>query len=79
VRTRRRRRSTRRSTPLAIPRIRANVDPEAELESDLVARGHRAGGNNAPFVSDGDPDTISFPAELADRLAPAFADRANPY
>jgi hypothetical protein len=31
------------------------------------------------YVSDGDPNTISFPSELAERLAPRFAGRANPY
>jgi peptidoglycan/xylan/chitin deacetylase (PgdA/CDA1 family) len=31
------------------------------------------------YVSDGDPDRISFPAELEDRLHEDFADRANPY
>jgi peptidoglycan/xylan/chitin deacetylase (PgdA/CDA1 family) len=65
--------------PLAIPRIRANVDPEAEFESAWWFEIIGDGGNTAPFVSDGDPDTISFPAELADRLAPALVDRANPY
>jgi peptidoglycan/xylan/chitin deacetylase (PgdA/CDA1 family) len=64
---------------MAIPRIRANVDPDAELESTWWLEVIESGGTNAPFVSDGDPATISFPAELADRLDPAFADRANPY
>ncbi len=65
--------------PLAIPRIRSNVDPSAELESAWWFGVIESGGTNAPYVSDGNPDTISFPAELADRLDPAHADRANPY
>ncbi|MFO7961889.1 MAG: polysaccharide deacetylase family protein [Nitriliruptoraceae bacterium] len=65
--------------PLAIPRIRSNVDPEAEFESTWWFGLIGDGGKNAPFVSDGDPDTISFPTELADRLAPSLSDRANPY
>lgn len=65
--------------PLAIPRIRTNVDPEAEFESTWWFEIIGDGGSTAPFVSDGDPDSISFPAELTDRLAPALADRANPY
>ena len=65
--------------PLAIPRIRSNVDPEAELESTWWFEVIESGGSNAPYVSDGNPDTISFPAELAERLDPAHADRANPY
>lgn len=31
------------------------------------------------YTSDGDPSRISFPAALADRLAPAFAEQARPY
>jgi peptidoglycan/xylan/chitin deacetylase (PgdA/CDA1 family) len=31
------------------------------------------------YVSDGDPERISFPAELEDQLHPDHADRANPY
>jgi peptidoglycan/xylan/chitin deacetylase (PgdA/CDA1 family) len=31
------------------------------------------------YVSDGDPDRISFPAELEDQVHPDVADRANPY
>lgn len=31
-----------------------------------------------PYVSDGDARKVSFPAKLKDRLAAAFADRANP-
>ncbi len=31
------------------------------------------------YISDGDPDTIAFPEELADELDPAFEDRAEPY
>lgn len=65
--------------PLAIPRIRSNVDPEAEFESAWWFEIIASGGSSAPFVSDGDPDTISFPAELGERLSPALADRANPY
>jgi hypothetical protein len=31
------------------------------------------------YVSDGDPERISFPADLEDQLHEDFADRANPY
>ena len=31
------------------------------------------------YVSDGDPDVISFPRAEAARLAPAFAAKARPY
>ncbi len=65
--------------PLAIPRIRSSVDPDAEFESAWWLEIIEAGGSSQPFVSDGNPDTISFPAERADELDPAFEDRANPY
>jgi peptidoglycan/xylan/chitin deacetylase (PgdA/CDA1 family) len=64
---------------LAIPRIRSNVDPAAELESTWWLEVIESGGTNSPYVSDGDPTTISFPAALGERLDPAFAERANPY
>lgn len=65
----------------AIPRIRAQRgwdggDPDfmsgywlPQMESDAVDK----------YVSDGDPDTISFPTDVSDTLDPAHADRANPY
>ncbi len=65
--------------PLAIPRIRANVDPDAEFESAWWLEVMAAGGNSRAYVSDGDPATISFPADRAAQLNPAFEDRANPY
>ncbi len=65
--------------PLAIPRIRSNVDPDAELESTWWLEVIEAGGSNRPYVSDGNPETISFPADSGDRLDPEFEDRANPY
>ncbi len=65
--------------PLAIPRIRTSVDPDAEYESawwfEVMASSERW----RPYVSDGNPATISFPADRADELDPAHAERANPY
>ncbi len=68
--------------PLAIPRIRSQPifeegdDPDygsgywiSVLRQDAHLR----------YVSDGNPDTISFPQELHEQLNPRFADRANPY
>jgi len=64
---------------LAVPRIRTDMDPELEYTStwwfDIIAESDRW----RPYVSDGDPDTISFPAAVAEQLDPAHADRANPY
>lgn len=66
--------------PMAIPRIRSwswdggepNFGSEYWLEwfDDNPER---------RFVSDGDPDRVSFPAALSDDLDPAFADRARAY
>ena len=65
--------------PLAIPRIRTSVDADAEYESawwfEVMASSERW----RPYVSDGNPATISFPADRAEELDPAHAERANPY
>jgi hypothetical protein len=68
---------------LAIPRIRSSPGWQDDEEPDygsafwlgLLERGE----TYRPYVSDGDPETISFPAERADELASGFEDRANPY
>jgi hypothetical protein len=54
--------------PAGIPRMRSQGSdgPEAEDPSRR-------------YTSDGNPGTISFPAERADLLAPAHAELANPY
>lgn len=68
--------------PQAIPRIRSSPswdggDPDFGsrfwLEQLELGRTYRR------YVSDGDPTTISFPAERAEELDARFADRANPY
>ncbi|MEX2549417.1 MAG: polysaccharide deacetylase family protein [Nitriliruptoraceae bacterium] len=68
--------------PAAIPRVRSSPswdggDPDwgsafwlEQLDGD---------GDRRRYVSDGDPDTISFPSARADELDPTFTDRANPY
>ncbi|MFN2471115.1 MAG: putative glycoside hydrolase [Gaiellaceae bacterium] len=66
--------------PHAIPRIRTTPRkaPDQEWGSswwlDILKRepGRR-------YVSDGDPQTISFPQNRAGELAPRFRSRANPY
>jgi peptidoglycan/xylan/chitin deacetylase (PgdA/CDA1 family) len=66
--------------PRAIPRIRSWTwdGGEANYGSgfwlDVLER-----HPERRYVSDGDPSRISFPAELGDRLDPAFAARAAPY
>jgi len=65
--------------PQAIPRIKTLSDPEAEFGSawwlDILA----SSDTWRPYVSDGNPATISFPREREDDLHPDHADRANPY
>ncbi len=64
----------------AIPRIRTNPSWDGsrdftagmwldELERDPLLR----------YVSDGNPETIAFPQEKADQLAPQYRERAKPY
>jgi hypothetical protein len=64
---------------MAIPRIKTLSDPEDEFGSAWWLDIMENSDTWRPYVSDGDPDTISFPEERADELDPAFADRANPY
>jgi len=66
--------------PAAIPRIRTGDwgGGEPNFTSGYwleVLRGDRG----RRFVSDGNPDRISFPRELAGRLSPRLRARANPY
>ena len=66
--------------PAAIPRIRTNPswdgtrDFTAGMWFDLLER-HPA----LRYVSDGDPERITFPRADEAKLAPAYRDRANPY
>jgi peptidoglycan/xylan/chitin deacetylase (PgdA/CDA1 family) len=63
----------------AIARIQTYPDPAFEFGSAWWLDQLDRGESYRRFVSDGDPDTISFPADRAADLAPAFQDRANPY
>ena len=66
--------------PTAIPRIRSNPnwngtrDFTAGMWLDLLER-----NPELRYVSDGDPERISFPRTKSDELAPAYRDRAKPY
>ena len=61
-----------------IPRIRSAPETSVELASaywlDTLAA-----SPELRFVSDGDPDAITFPEDRQDALADRFADRAKPY
>ncbi len=65
--------------PLAIPRIKTLPDPEDEFGSAWWIDVMMSSDTWRPYVSDGNPATISFPREREDELDPAYADRANPY
>lgn len=65
--------------PLAIPRIQVHADPEFLHGSSWWFTQLERAETYRRYISDGDPDTISFPADRADELDPAFASRANPY
>lgn len=67
--------------PMAVPRIRSQPDWSGGTPDygsgfwlDILAS-----HPERRYVSDGDPDRISFPAALAGELADAFGARANPY
>ena len=66
--------------PAAIPRIRTNPrwngsrDFTAGMWLDLLER-----NPGLRYVSDGDPEKISFPRAKADQLAAQYRSLANPY
>jgi peptidoglycan/xylan/chitin deacetylase (PgdA/CDA1 family) len=68
--------------PMAVPRIRSQPDWSAGDEPDYASGFWLTWFEDNPerrYVSDGDPETISFPEGEEDRLAPGLEDRANPY
>jgi hypothetical protein len=65
--------------PAAIRRIQTHPDPDFEFGSAWWLEVLAANDGARRYVSDGNPDTISFPEELADQLADEHEDRANPY
>jgi hypothetical protein len=66
--------------PAQIPRIRTNPnwngtrDFTAGMWLDILERNPRL-----RYVSDGDPERITFPRASADQLAPQYRAQANPY
>jgi hypothetical protein len=65
--------------PAAIRRIQTHADPDFEFGSTWWLEVLEANDGARRYVSDGNPDTISFPEELADQVAEEHQDRANPY
>jgi peptidoglycan/xylan/chitin deacetylase (PgdA/CDA1 family) len=65
--------------PAAIRRIQTHPDPDFEFGSTWWLEVLAANDGARRYVSDGDPETISFPEELADGLADEHQERANPY
>jgi peptidoglycan/xylan/chitin deacetylase (PgdA/CDA1 family) len=65
--------------PQALPRILTHRDPGELQGSAWWLEQLEVGQTHQRYISDGNPETISFPADQADELDPAFEDRANPY
>jgi hypothetical protein len=65
--------------PLSVPRIKTLPDPEDEFGSAWWIDIMETSDSWRPYVSDGDPTTISFPADREGELHEDFRDRANPY
>jgi peptidoglycan/xylan/chitin deacetylase (PgdA/CDA1 family) len=68
--------------PLAIPRIRSQPNWSEGDEPDYASGFWLTWFEDNPerrYISDGNPDTVSFPEALADQLDPELEDRANPY
>lgn len=64
--------------PLAMPRIRSGDSTrQSDFESAFWLA--RLEAQDSVYVSDGDPQRISFPAGRADQLDEAFRERAHPY
>ncbi|MFC9650777.1 MULTISPECIES: polysaccharide deacetylase family protein [unclassified Streptomyces] len=66
-------------TPGAIPRIRSAGPKDADAEFGSSRWLDKLADGKNWYVSDGDPNTVSFPRASQDNVAPAFAKRARPY
>ncbi|MEV7677452.1 polysaccharide deacetylase family protein [Streptomyces sp. NPDC056909] len=66
-------------TPAGIPRIRSAGPKDADAEFGSSRWLDKIAAGKSWYVSDGNPNTISFPTASQDKLAPAFAKRAQPY
>jgi hypothetical protein len=68
--------------PLAIPRIRSLPPDSWDGEADFTSGYWFDVLEQSPerrYVSDGNPDTVSYPEEQEGAVAEQHADRANPY
>lgn len=64
-----------RFKPLAVPRLLSGHDKSEYFAATYWL--NRIGTTR--YISDGDPDHISFPKASADKLSPRFASQARPY
>lgn len=64
-----------RFKPLAVPRLLSGHDKSEYFAATYWL--NRIGTTR--YISDGDPDRISFPKAAADKLSPRFASQARPY
>jgi hypothetical protein len=68
-----------RFDPMYIPRIRSGLRTGDQSFTSTDWLPQLFSGKVTAYVSDGDPEHISFPKASAGRLAPRFASRARPY
>jgi len=68
-----------RFDPLYVPRIRSGLRTGDQSFTSTDWLPQLFSGKVTPYVSDGDPDHISFPKAAAGRLSPRFASQARPY
>jgi hypothetical protein len=61
--------------PLAVPRLLSGHDKNEPFAATYWLNRMRT----SRYVSDGDPQHISFPKASAPKLAPRFASSARPY
>lgn len=65
--------------PMAVPRIRSGLTTGDQRFTAGYWIPLLLSGAVRRFVSDGDPATVTFPAQEAGRLSPAFSAEARPY
>jgi hypothetical protein len=65
--------------PYAVPRIRSGLKVKDVAMDSRYWLDYFQKNPSSLYVSDGDPDKVSFPAAKADRLGDGWKDKANPY
>jgi len=65
--------------PMYVPRIRSGLRTGDQSFTSTDWLPQLYSGKVTPYVSDGDPDHVSFPKASASRLSPRYASMARPY